>query len=537
MKGANVFDDDKKSEPERSKMGGTDEFFYLLSDRLTKGGRKYALHAALVLLASHLTSMVAGGFSSFIGAPGANYFWPWVSTTLGILAVPLCTWVATRLLDKGVDKVFPSARGLGGAVRILIGVVLVFGVVEATAILAEAPLPFIGRTLELSTVFISIAVMTGLVFFGLGAADIVYQVSSFARYLSTRLMMLLVFAAVSTFVWLSFLGLQFRSLLFWAVEKGHLEAYVAGVEKLEEAASAWVGGLAGALSLELPFILLLAWRFGRNATRALDGLRRGFQQVGSGTFDRPVVVEGRDEVAQMQVGFNQMLKAVQERRFLETTFGRYVSPIILERLREAPERTHLVGERTVATVLFSDIRGFTKLSATMAPEEVIGLLNAYMSSMIEVIARFDGYINKFVGDAIMVVWGVPLKQEDHAKRAIDCALAMQESLREQNRLGGYEGVPLEMGIGINTGPLVAGNLGNSRQVEFTVIGDTVNVSSRCCSAADIDEIVITKEALGAIQATTHSDDESTDYHTTTKGLVPLKGKGDVELLRVEGLAK
>lgn len=489
--------------------------------------RRYATPAAALLLLIHVGSMFLGGFSKVIGGPGADSWWPWLSTTVGLFAVPLCTFALVRFIDTTIDHRWPRRYGVGGSIRMTTAFCLVFGVLQTTSALAEQPLPIIGRWLELSTVLISIAVLSGLIFFGLGAADLIYQITSHARSLSTRLTMLLVFAALSTFMWLSFLGLQLRSSILWAIEKGHLQAYVAGVEKLEQAASAWVGGLAGAFSLELPFIVLLAWRFGRNATRSLDALRAGFRRVSQGQYDQPVKVEGHDEVAQMQQGFNHMLTSVREQRFLETAFGRYVSPLILERLRATPERTHLQGERTVATVLFSDIRGFTRLSADLPPERVIALLNAYMSSMIEVIARYDGYINKFVGDAIMVVFGVPLAQPDHTRRAVECALAMQAALDASNEQGGYDGIVVSMGIGLNVGPLVAGNLGNERQVEFTVIGDTVNVASRCCSAAAATQVVVTRSVLDGL------GEARSSYEVQSQGPVELKGKGQVELFRID----
>jgi adenylate cyclase len=172
--------------------------------------------------------------------------------------------------------------------------------------------------------------------------------------------------------------------------------------------------------------------------------------------------------------------------------------------------------------MFSDIRGFTALSATLAPEQVIAVLNAYMSLMIETIARYDGYINKFVGDAIMVVFNVPLDQPDHALRAVACARAMQRELADANARGLF-GERLEMGVGINTGSLVAGNLGNERQVEFTVLGDTVNVASRACGKAGAGEVVLTAAAREAAGASAPA---------TSLGRVALKGKGEVELFQL-----
>jgi adenylate cyclase len=272
----------------------------------------------------------------------------------------------------------------------------------------------------------------------------------------------------------------------------------------------------------------MAWRFGRKATRGLDALHDGFGRVAEGKYDEPVPVSSKDEVGDMLRGFNAMLETARERQFLENAFGRYVSPVVLAELRAKGESSLYNGERRDATVLFSDICGFTAMSASLPPERVIAVLNAYMSRMIDTIARFDGYINKFVGDAIMVVWNAPLDQPDHAKQALGCAKAMQEELAAANAEGLFGDTPdLEMGIGINTGPLVAGNLGNERQVEFTVLGDTVNVASRACGHATAGSIVMTSAVV-----------EAAEVDAVSLGEVEVKGKGKMELfaLRPDSLA-
>jgi adenylate cyclase len=159
---------------------------------------------------------------------------------------------------------------------------------------------------------------------------------------------------------------------------------------------------------------------------------------------------------------------------------------------------------------------------------VIAMLNSIMSLLIEVVARHDGYINKFIGDAMLVVWNAPLDQDDHAARAVRCAVATQEALAAQCAAGGFAGRQVKMGIGINTGPLVAGNLGNDRQVEFAVLGDTVNTASRCCSAAGPDEIWVTQATVEAVAA----HDEALAARFRSRGPVALKGKGDVELFAI-----
>lgn len=484
--------------------------------------RRHALitSAALALFAGHVAAMALAGFTRGGGSAVA-----WVGTAMGIVSAALCSFEFARAVDARVEAQPWLAVG-GGLARMALGVVLVAVVPLAYGVLSGLPLPLIGRVLELCSLALTIAVLSGLALFTLGLADALYRVTAGLRRLSTRLMVLFLVAALGTFLWLTFVGMQAQAVLGWAIRAGRLQVYVHLFEWLSRSASVVLGGLAGAIGFELPFALLMAWRFGRRATEGLAVLRAGFDRVARGDFDHPVAVSGNDEFAAMQRGFNEMLASARERQFLERAFGRYVSPVVLDRLRGVGAGAMLAGERRVATVMFSDIRGFTAMSTALAPEQVIAVLNAYMSLMIETIARHDGYINKFVGDAILVVFNVPLDQPDHALRALACARAMQRELAAANARGAFGAQELRMGVGVNTGPLVAGNLGNARQVEFTVLGDTVNVASRACSKAGADEVVLTAEAREAALGMLREGEAAP---TRDLGNVALKGKGEVAL--------
>lgn len=480
---------------------------------------RFASLSGLTLLVFHVVGMALAGFTR--GVTSVAY----IVSIAGLVAVPICAWLLARFADRAIAS---GARSVGRAAmgRIVVGVIAVAIVPALFTIFAWLPLPLLGRALEVGGVVVSVAVMAGLGIFALGAADLLYLATARLRRLATRLMVLLLVSSLSTFFWLSLVGLKAHDLLLWAVERGHLKAYVQGIEWLSGAASVYLGGLAGALGLELPFMLLFAWRFGRNATAGLAALHRGFARVGAGDFEETVPVSGNDEVAEMQRGFNKMLEDARQRRFLERAFGRYVSPVVLEKLRQ--QGGTFGGERRVATVMFSDIRGFTAISANLPPEQVIAVLNRYMSAMIDVIARYDGYINKFVGDAIMVVFNAPIDQPLHSARAVACALAMQQELEAANARGDFHEVGgLEMGIGVNSGPLVAGNLGNERQMEFTVLGDTVNVASRACGQAKARQVVITAASADELGEKARALVKLSDL-----GAVELKGKGEVRLYRV-----
>lgn len=140
---------------------------------------------------------------------------------------------------------------------------------------------------------------------------------------------------------------------------------------------------------------------------------------------------------------------------------------------------NLQGENRTATVLFSDIRSFTSISERLTPPQVVAMLNEYFSAMVEVVIRYDGVVNKFIGDALMAIYNVPVPQSRPELRAVCTALDMIASLGRLNAAREARGDPaLEVGIGINTGPVVAGNIGHRQRLEYTVIGDAVNLAQR-----------------------------------------------------------
>lgn len=165
---------------------------------------------------------------------------------------------------------------------------------------------------------------------------------------------------------------------------------------------------------------------------------------------------------------------------IRSMFSSYVSPKIVEVLINNPEKAKLGGERKVVTTLFSDIAGFTSLSERRNPEEVVALLNEYFKEMTEIIFKWDGTLDKFVGDEIMAFWGAPVDQPDHAERAVRCAMEMIDSLSRMQEKWMKEGKDiLDCGIGINTGEVIIGNIGApGKKMDYTIIGDHVNLAAR-----------------------------------------------------------
>ena len=159
--------------------------------------------------------------------------------------------------------------------------------------------------------------------------------------------------------------------------------------------------------------------------------------------------------------------------------SRYLAPDIVEEMLKNPVDVQLLSRRVDLTILFSDIRGFTSLSEKLDPEAVVELLNEYLTVMTEVIFRHGGTVDKFEGDAILVFFGAPQRHADDPERAVRTALEMRDRLGElEERWKARTGDPLRIGIGINSGEVMVGNIGSQRRMDYTVIGDTVNLASR-----------------------------------------------------------
>ena len=179
------------------------------------------------------------------------------------------------------------------------------------------------------------------------------------------------------------------------------------------------------------------------------------------------------------VTVHKYLMEEREKRRLKGAFQVYVAPAVVQEILRDPSRLKLGGEQRVLTVLFSDIRGFTSIAEGLSPEELVLLLNEYLTEMTHVVFRHEGTLDKYIGDAIMAIYGAPLPQPDHPLRACHSAMEMLEALGSLRQRWELKGLPeLDIGIGINTGEMVVGNMGSERRFDYTVMGDHVNLASR-----------------------------------------------------------
>ena len=189
-------------------------------------------------------------------------------------------------------------------------------------------------------------------------------------------------------------------------------------------------------------------------------------------------------------------------RFIRKTFGRYLSDDIVDTILESPNGLKLGGEKRVVTILMSDLRGFTAIGERLPAESVVGMLNMYLERMTEIIFKYNGTIDEFIGDAILAIFGAPVVRDDDAQRAVACAIEMQLAMDEVNATNRQHGFPeVSMGIGINTGEIVVGNVGSSRRTKYGVVGRHVNLTSRIESYTVGGQILIpdsTRLACGNI---------------------------------------
>jgi class 3 adenylate cyclase len=264
-----------------------------------------------------------------------------------------------------------------------------------------------------------------------------------------------------------------------------------------------IGGLFAGLALCLVGGFSGLW-FAGAISRPISRLRDGVQQIGAGNFAVAVPVRGVQEVGQLATSFNhlgeQLIEYIDKRDFIRDTFGRYVTQEVVKRLLESEGALEMGGDSREVSLIMSDLRGFTAIIADMAPEQVITFLNRYLSKMIEILLDNRAVIDEILGDGILAFFGAPEPLEDHPARAVACALQMQAAMDEINAANEAEALPrLAMGIGVNTGSVVVGNIGSERRTKFSVVGSDVNFASRMESFALAGQVLISAATYQRVQ--------------------------------------
>jgi adenylate cyclase len=260
-----------------------------------------------------------------------------------------------------------------------------------------------------------------------------------------------------------------------------------------------------------------AWIAG-GVSRPVLELAEGAREIKAGNYQHRVHLDQEDEVGALAASFNEMSLGLAERDRVRDLLGKVVSPeVAAELLRKG---VALGGEEREVTILFSDLRDFTGISEVLPPRDMLRLLNDYFTRMSAIVEKHGGVVDKYVGDALMAIFGAPVAKEGDADHALQAALEMSESLDQLNREWGGRGLPaVEVGIGINTDVVVAGNMGSEKRLNYTVIGDGVNLASRLEGLTKISEyatrIIVSARTLGKAEQS---------YRTRLLGDVAVKGR-------------
>jgi class 3 adenylate cyclase len=231
---------------------------------------------------------------------------------------------------------------------------------------------------------------------------------------------------------------------------------------------------------DLPIIMATAKNQSEDIVTAL---KLGANDYVTKPLDFPVVIARMQTQLSLKRAMQEIQRLAEQlerhNHFIRKTFGRYLTDDVVASLLDSTEGLQLGGENRKVTMLMTDLRGFTSLAERLAPDQVVTILNRYLSAMIEVITRYHGTIDEFIGDAIFVIFGAPIQRPDDAQRAVACAVAMQLAMASVNDQLRGDGLPeVEMGIGVHTGIVVVGNIGSDKRAKYGVVGSHVNLTSR-----------------------------------------------------------
>lgn len=240
--------------------------------------------------------------------------------------------------------------------------------------------------------------------------------------------------------------------------------------------------------------VILSVFIGRRLSRPIYDLVDASKAMSAGDYEYRFTERRNDEIGHLMSSFNDMAEGILQKTQVEEVFSRYVSPDVAKEILANLQEVSIGGKHVEASVLFADIVGFTALSEQLEPDEIAKLLNDYFGHFTRAAAFYKGTVDKYIGDCAMLVFGVPREDPDHCFHSIACAVLIRELLNRLSRDRSERGlVTVEFRIGVNTGRMLAGNMGSADRMQYTVVGDSVNLASRLCSVAGPGQIVITEE--------------------------------------------
>ncbi|MCB9786945.1 MAG: GAF domain-containing protein [Deltaproteobacteria bacterium] len=210
------------------------------------------------------------------------------------------------------------------------------------------------------------------------------------------------------------------------------------------------------------------------------------------------MLQGIAQQASIAVENSQLVQRIEQAAVTRQKFEKMLSPNLVERVVSGDLEIKIGGDKRPATILFTDIRGFTKMAERSPPEDLVKMLNEYFELIVDVIFEFEGTLDKFMGDGVMAIWGAPVEVPDAALKSVSAAVKIQKALRGFNNLREMDGLPpIHTGVGVHTGEVIAGYMGSSKTMSYTVIGRSVNLASRLCSAAPAGEVLVSEAAMRA----------------------------------------
>ncbi|MEJ1296375.1 MAG: adenylate/guanylate cyclase domain-containing protein [Candidatus Sedimenticola sp. (ex Thyasira tokunagai)] len=260
-----------------------------------------------------------------------------------------------------------------------------------------------------------------------------------------------------------------------------------------------------------------AFLLGRRLSHPINHLVDGSREISAGNYQFRFTERRGDELGQLMTALNTMTAGLQHKERVEQTFSRYVSPKVAKELLSDMKPVRLGGHNVSASVLFADIVGFTRLSEQLEAEEINTLLNTYFTLIDRTARLCHGHVDKYIGDCTMLLFGAPEPDDAHCVHAVSCGILIRDLVTELNEQREKDGlVTVDFRIGINSGVMLAGNMGSEERMEYTVVGEAVNLASRLSSAADIGQVIVSDSLNDSMQLNRY-------FSTKPSGTIQLQG--------------